>query len=105
MGRTYSHEPLLKYQDMPKLQQYLLSLVFDWENQESIRSGSITFKETLQKINKNVRRYCFVCSKKDVDDNKLFNYKRVWSFNSYLETRLLEFEPRWIEFLSFIRFV
>ena len=96
MGRTYTHEQLVK--DMPKLQQYFFSLVFDWENQVTIRPWSITFKETLKKINKNVRRYSFVCSKKNVVGNALFNYKRVWSFNFYLETRLLEFEPRWIEF-------
>ena len=105
LGRAYTHEPLIKFQDMPKLQQYLFSLVCDWENQDTIRPGSITFKETLKKINKNVRRYSFVCSKKNVNGNALFNYKRVWSFNSHLETRLLEFEPRWIEFFSFIRFV
>ena len=105
MGRSYQHVPLLRYSEMQQLQKQLLSLVFDWESNDSIRPGSVTFKETYQKINKNVRRCCFICSKKKDHGNKLFGYKRVWSYNSYLETKLLEFEPRWIEFLSYIRFV
>lgn len=107
MGRTYSYDPYIRYsEDMPKVQFRLMSLNYDWEDDMTINSNSIAFKENFKMLNKNLRNACFVCSKRKNrfdDGNKLMCYKEVFSFNSVLEKKLLDFEPKWLPLFKFIR--
>ena len=105
MGRSHQYDPYLVYgENMPKMQTNMVDLNYDWEYELPIDSNSRIFKERYQKIDKNVLRVCFVCSKTAKGgDNKLMHYKTVFSFNSVLERKLLEHEPKWIEFFRFLR--
>ena len=104
MGRTYQYNPYIRYNpDMPKMQFLLMSLNYDWEDDIAVNSNSMSFKENFAKINKSIRQICFVCSKRKTKVNKLMFYKEVFNFNSYLERKLLDFEPKWLPLFKFIR--
>lgn len=104
MGRTYQYDPYIRYgEDMPKMQFLLMSLNYDWENDIAVSSDSVSFEENFDKINKNIRGICFVCSKRKTKANKLMCYKTVFNFNSFLERKLLDFEPKWLPLFKFLR--
>ena len=104
MGRDYN--PYLVYgENMTKMQTNMVDLNFDWEYELPIDSNSRVFKERYKKIDKNIRNICFVCAKTAKGNNKLLPYKKVFAFNSVLESKMLDHEPKWIEFFRFLRYV